>query len=317
MSAAQRRCFSTKQIANVIELNLMNSSFFAKPKSLSVILAFLAAAFSDSHAGETNTSYSPGTLCVMTYNLRFASTNPPNAWPDRRPLMREVIQNISPDVIGTQEGLFNQIQDLAADLPGYRWIGVGRDDGRQEGEFMAVFYRTNRLQPLATNHFWLSDTPEAPGSSTWGNKNRRMVTAVKFRDLQTQKEFHFWDTHFDHQIQEAREKSAALIRHRAGLIGPLPLILVGDFNAAAGKNPAYQRLTNFFADTWLLARQRRGEGLGTFNGFQEIKQGAPRIDWILARGNFSVEATEIVTFSRKGQFPSDHCPVVAWLKMEP
>lgn len=260
----------------------------------------------------------PGdTLTVMTYNLRFASATPPNAWPQRRPLMREVITQISPDVFGTQEGLYGQLQDLATDLPDYNWIGVGRDDGRRKGEFMAIFYRRTRLEPLSTNYFWLSDTPEVPGSTTWGNENRRMVTAVKFRDLQTRRIFNFWDTHFDHQVQLAREKSAALIRKRiSALPSSVPLLLVGDFNAVAGQNRAYHALVDdgFLVDTWKLAKQRGGEDVDTFNGFKGIVREGHRIDWILARGEIVVDREEIVTFSKEGQFPSDHFPLVAKLR---
>jgi len=261
-----------------------------------------------------------GTLCVMTYNLRFASATPPDAWPDRRPLMQELIRKISPDVMGTQEGLFGQVKDIAADLPGYEWIGVGRDDGKEQGEFMAVFYRKARLEPLATNYYWLSDTPEVAGSTTWGNKNRRMVTTVKFRDLQTHQEFHLLDTHFDHQVQMAREKSAELVRKRVADLKPtLPVLLIGDFNAAAGQNKAYHLLVDdgFFADTWKLARERRGEGLGSFNGFKAVPTNNVRIDWILARGKVEVDSEAIDTFSRDGKFPSDHCPVIARLRLTP
>jgi endonuclease/exonuclease/phosphatase family metal-dependent hydrolase len=255
----------------------------------------------------------------MTYNLRYASSTPPNAWPQRRPLMAELVRTISPDLLGTQEGLVQQLKDLAADLSGYEWIGVGRDDGREKGEFMAVFYRKGRLAPLATNYFWLSDTPEVAGSSTWGNENRRMVTNIRFRDLQTEKEFFLLDTHFDHKIQLAREKSAALVRKRVEALNTtLPVLLIGDFNAAAGQNKAYHSLVddNFFQDTWKLAKERRGEGLGTFNGFHAVPTNGVRIDWILVQGKATVESEEIVTFSRDGQFPSDHCPVVAWLRFE-
>jgi len=100
---------------------------------------------------------SPAALTVMTYNLKFASTNPPNAWPARRPLVREVIRQIAPDVIGTQEGLYEQLKDIAADLPEYDWIGLGRNGGSRD-EFMAVFFRKGRLEPLEFDHFWLSDT---------------------------------------------------------------------------------------------------------------------------------------------------------------
>src|ERR1041385_8877637 len=154
-----------------------------------VSLAACSAVADDSATRDTNT------LCVMTYNLRYASPHPPDAWPDRRPLMRECIRNASPDLLGTQEGLYQQLRDLAADLPEYDWIGLGREGG-SKGEFMAVFFRKSRFEPVAFDHFWLSDTPDIVGSATWGNTSRRMVTWVRFRDRQTGREFYFFNTHF-------------------------------------------------------------------------------------------------------------------------
>jgi endonuclease/exonuclease/phosphatase family metal-dependent hydrolase len=252
-------------------------------------------------------------LCVASYNVRYASSTPPNSWPERRPLVNEVIRGINPDVLGTQEGVLNQLKDMAADLPDYGWIGTGRDGG-DKGEFMAVFYRKARLEPLATNHFWLSDTPEIPGSTTWGNSNRRMVTWIRFRDHATGKEFYFFNTHFDHQVQTAREKSAELVRSRiADLPGNLPVILTGDFNAAAQDNPAYDILTKdgFFEDSWIKAGTRQGEGIATFNSFKAISTNGVRIDWILTRGNVAVDAAAIVSLKPKDQWASDHFPVVA------
>jgi endonuclease/exonuclease/phosphatase family metal-dependent hydrolase len=262
---------------------------------------------------------SPDALTVMTYNLRFASSHPPNAWPLRRPLIREAIRQIAPDVFGTQEGIYPQLKDMAADLPEYEWIGLGRNGGRK-GEFMAVFYLKTRFELLSCDHFWLSDTPQVIGSRTWGNRNRRMVTMVKFLDRQTRLEFFFWNTHFDHRVQTAREKSAILIRERVTALNThLPLILTGDFNAAAGVNPIYETLTSdgFFSDAWTTAAERCGEGLNSFNGFKPIVRKGVRIDWILTRGNVVVDSTEIVTFSRDGNFPSDHFPVVAKLRLGP
>jgi endonuclease/exonuclease/phosphatase family metal-dependent hydrolase len=254
-------------------------------------------------------------LRVMTYNLRFASATGLNSWPERRPLMRECIQEASPDVIGTQEGLYAQLKDLAVDLPEYNWIGLGRDGGSR-GEFMAIFYRKERLDPIAFDHFWLSGTPNIIGSSTWGNSNRRMVTWVRFIDRRTSKEFYLFNTHFDHQIQTAREKGAELVRERvAALNTPLPVLLTGDFNAGAD-NKAHQILVSdgFFVDTWDRAKERLGEGLGTFNGFKEVPTNNTRIDWILARGDVEVDREEIVTFSSNGRFPSDHCPLLGTLR---
>jgi len=270
------------------------------------------------HADNSSNSTAPS-LCVMTYNLRYASTNPPNAWPQRRPIMREVIQNAAPDVLGTQEGLYWQLKELASDLPEFDWIGLGREGG-SKGEFMAVFYRKARLEPLVYDHFWLSDTPEVMGSTTWSNRNRRMVTWVKFRDRTGGNEFFLFNTHFDHEIQMAREKSAQLVRQRiAALDTKLPVLLIGDFNATAQTNKAYHILTGdqFLTDAWLAARERSGEGIATFNDFKAIQANGSRIDWILSRGKISVEGAEILTFSRNGQFPSDHFPVLARLRLGP
>ena len=298
---------------------MMCTSFHpSKNRCLTLALVIVVFAFAQFEGqAQQPAKRSNDTLCVMTYNLRYASANPPNAWPTRRPLVREVVQTISPDVMGTQEGLYQQLKDVASDLPDYDAIGLGREGGSR-GEFMMVFYRKARLEPLAYDHFWLSDTPEVIGSSTWGNSNRRMVTWVRFRDRQTKQEFYFWNTHFDHEIQPAREKSADLVRKRVTeLDTKVPVLLVGDFNAAAGTNKAYKILTegDFFKDTWHTARERIGEGIATFNSFKALQKTGVRIDWIMSRGDVSAEKTEIVTFARDGQFPSDHFPVVTWLRL--
>ena len=296
---------------------MRQSAFIRCVTNILILVACDAILLQFSATAQTATTVAPGTLTIMTYNLKFASSNPPDAWPQRRPIMGELIEKLAPDVFGTQEGLYGQLQNLAADLPAFQWIGLGRDGGSR-GEFMAVFYRTARLEPLAFDHFWLSDTPELIGSKNWGPKLPRMVTWVKFRDRQTKREFIFLDTHFDHQVQEAREKSAQLIRKRlAAFDAKLPVLLVGDFNAAAGTNKAYAILTNdgFFTDTWTTARERVNEGIGTFNAFKALEKDGPRIDWILSRGEVAADRIEIVTFSRDGQFPSDHCPVVVKLRL--
>ena len=257
-------------------------------------------------------------LVVMTYNLRYASAQPPNAWPDRRPLMRECIRELLPDLIGTQEGVYSQLKELAADLPEYEWLGLGRDGGSR-GEFMAIFYKRARFEPLEYDHFWLSDTPEVIGSTTWGHSNRRMVTWIRFKDRVANQEFYLLNTHFDHQIQEAREKSAQLIRERVAKLNPaLPIILTGDFNATAGDNPAYDVLVGdgYFADTWGTATERKGDStLNTFNGFKPAVRDSQRIDWILTRGAVQTAAIQIIDFARDEQYPSDHFPLVAWLRL--
>jgi endonuclease/exonuclease/phosphatase family metal-dependent hydrolase len=252
----------------------------------------------------------PLTLRVMTFNLRFASDQPPHAWPERRPVMKRVIERAAPDVIGTQEGVYGQLRDLATDLPAYDWIGLGREGGSR-GEFTAVFFRRDKFEPLAFDHFWLSDTPETIGSMTWGNRYRRMVTWVRLRDRASGRVFEFWNTHLDHEIEAAREKAAALITERLARIDPqVPLLLVGDFNCLAGTSAPYTVFTQKagLVDTWLTAAQRKNEGLNTFHGYQPPQRAGERIDWILAR------APQAVTDAANGQTPSDHFPVTATVR---
>lgn len=261
---------------------------------------------------------SSGKLRVMSYNLRYASDVPPNSWEERRPVMRKLLQRKRPDVIGTQEGVYHQLKHIHQDLPGYEWIGLGREGG-SKGEFMAVFYNANRLQPQEYDHYWLSDTPEVIGSTSWGNTIPRMVTWVRFLDVKTKKEFYLVNTHFDHVSEEAREKSARLIVERALDFDPeLPIVLTGDFNTGPSTAP-YETLVNdgSFVDLWESADKRIGEGLGTFNGFEDVTGGGAeqRIDWIMARGSVTAKTIEISNFQRHGQFPSDHFPVVADIKM--
>jgi endonuclease/exonuclease/phosphatase family metal-dependent hydrolase len=265
-----------------------------------------------SAGGATTQPTRAGELTVMTFNLRFASNKAPNAWPARREAMRDQIRAADPDVFGTQEGVYPQLKDIEKDLAGdYAWIGLGRDGG-SKGEFMAVFYRKDRLEPVAYDHFWLSDTPNVIGSTTWGNTNRRMVTWVRFKDLADGREFYFWNTHLDHQVQAAREKAAKLIRQRMEALGTkVPIILVGDFNAAAKGNKAYDILTEggFLTDTWA------GEEEATFHDFKgTANPKLGRIDWILTRGAARGEGTKILKLQRGGQYPSDHFPVVAKIR---
>ncbi len=275
--------------------------------------ALTAASMLRSGTGSADAvSVRAGELLIATYNLRYAGDAPPNAWPQRRPLLQALWSHHRPDVIGTQEGLYTQIKDLATDQPDYDWIGLGRDGGSR-GEFMAIFYRRDRLLPLEYEHFWLSDTPEVVASSSWGNDVRRMVTWVKFRDQATGREFYFWNTHLDHAVQFAREKSAELIRQRIGLLpSGVPLFLVGDFNAVARDNRAYEILTQDagLTDTWYAARERRNEDANSFTGFGPLQREGKRIDWILARGAMDVHATEAVTFQQGGHWPSDHLPIM-------
>lgn len=257
-------------------------------------------------------------LVVMTYNLRYASPVPPNAWPARRPLVIARINEHQPDLIGTQEGLFAQLNDLADGLPNYAWLGLGREGGSR-GEFMAIFYRKDRFRMVAYDHYWLSDTPNVIGSASWGNSVRRMVTWARLKDLKAGRELVFINTHFDHVSQPSREKSAALVLERTKKLGAgAPIILTGDFNAAAESNAAYKILVDEgkFVDSWTTAA-RKGDQVQTFNGFRyPAPKTGERIDWILSMGPVRANEITIDATAENKRYPSDHFPVIATFTYE-
>ncbi|KUO05354.1 endonuclease/exonuclease/phosphatase family protein [Streptomyces caeruleatus] len=277
-------------------------------------LSSTALPTSSASAGEPDTR---GHLRAMSFNLRFASTTEPNSWAVRRPVMRELLRREAPHVIGTQEGVFAQLLDIDSDLgPHYDWLGTGRLHGSRD-EAMAVFYDTRRLRPTEYDHFWLSDTPDVIGSNTWGAAFARMVTWVRFRDLaDAGREFYVLNTHFDHVSQYARERSAALIAARiAGFDRSLPVVVTGDFNVAAHKNTAYDTLLGAgLVDTWDTARERSAL-YATFHGYKPLTPDGDRIDWVLTTPGVTAHRAAINTFSAEGQFPSDHLPVQALLRL--
>ncbi|MDH6622946.1 endonuclease/exonuclease/phosphatase family metal-dependent hydrolase [Streptomyces sp. LBL] len=256
-------------------------------------------------------------LDVMTFNLRFASTTEPNSWAVRRPVMRALLHREAPDVIGTQEGLYQQLRDIHTDLgPHYDWIGTGREGGSHD-ESTAIFYDTRRLAPAEHDTFWLSDTPRVIGSNTWGASLPRIATWARFRDLRDGgRELYVLNTHFDHLSQYARVRAASLVGARiAGLDRSLPFVVTGDFNAAAHRNEAYDTLLGAgLVDTWDTAAER-GKLYGTFHGYRPLTPDGDRIDWILTTPGVTAHRASINTFERDGQFPSDHLPVQASLTL--
>lgn len=260
-------------------------------------------------------------LRVMTYNLRYLNTidQSPHTWAERVPAITKLIQMENPDIIGSQEALYQQIQDLTPELPEYNYVSLGREGGNK-GEYSAIFYKKDRFTPLEYDYYWLSDTPNVIGSKTWGNQISRMVTWAKFLDKKSNQKFYAVNAHFDHQSPNAREKSAVLILEKIKEFDPtLPVILTGDFNAGPASLP-HQILTQdgAFIDLWDTAQSRVNENLGTFNAFKDPAGQGPkrRIDWILGKGNILAKTIEIINYQKNGQFPSDHYPVVTDLTMK-
>ena len=248
----------------------------------------------------------------MTYNVRNDFDPFPNTWKVRKTRIKQLIQQESPDLIGTQECSYRLVSDLQSLLPEYDWIGLGREGG-SKNEYVAIFFKKDRFEVIAYDHFWLSDTPDVIGSTTWNHVVPRMATWVLFRDLKTNKQFYHINTHLDHESAEAREKGADLIVQKTSeFLEEVPIILTGDFNTGKDSAP-YQRLTKdgVFVDTWYFADKQVNSQLGTFNNFKDHSGSKTRIDWILVQGSVSVNQVKIADDTYDGLFPSDHFPVIA------
>ena len=268
------------------------------------------------YASKSQTDYAGKSLPirVMSFNINFAVPTTPD-WRERRPVLMNAIAGEDPDIIGTQEASFWQIKQIVEDLPQYDWVGLGRAGGSKD-EFMAIFYKHAKFEPMAYDHFWLSDTPDVIGSRTWGHINRRMVTWARLREKSTGAEFYLWNTHFDHRIPEAREESADLLIDRLSAPEPsLPVIVTGIFNTSP-RSSVHNKLlagTNDqvrLNDAWYEAATYEGSQIGTRSNRLGPGEDSGRIDWVLASPEFLCERAEVVTHKEKGQYPSDHFPVV-------
>lgn len=255
-------------------------------------------------------------LRVMSFNIRYGTADDgPNAWPLRRELVHATVERADADILGVQEALRFQLDELLARAPAYQRVGVGRDDGVDAGEFSAILYRASRLAVAQQGTFWLSDSPEVPGSMHWGNRITRIATWARFLDRRSGDSLLVLNTHWDHESQPSRERSAALIRHwLAGHAAGLPVLVMGDFNAGE-QNPAFRALVADtgpaprLGDTW-RTRHPYGPEQGTFHGFRGGAD-SEKIDAILVSTGWRVLEAAIDSAGSAGRYPSDHHPVTA------
>ena len=250
----------------------------------------------------------------MTFNLCVASGEPPHSWPERRPVMNRLLRAERPDVIGTQEGTVGQLREIASDLPTcYDSIGEGREGGGR-GEAMQIFFDSRRLEPLEAGHYWLSDTPDIPGSKTWPGCCPRMVTWIRFNDRSTPGQFYLLNTHLEAFSVEARARSADLVLDRMKRLDHnVPVLMTGDFNEPARRGATvYDKLVGGgpLVDSWEAAGTR-GRSVATFHGYGPTVPEGERIDWILTSPSVDARASTINTYAEGDRLPSDHFPVQA------
>lgn len=261
---------------------------------------------------------------VMSFNIRYGTANDgENHWSKRKDFLVETIKTFNPDLLGTQETLGFQRDYLAEQLSGYEALGVGRDDGKEAGEMTALYFKRGRFEKLDGGHFWLSETPDKPGSKSWDTSLTRMVSWVKLRDrLQPKaKPLMFFNTHFDHRGEQARVESAKLIRRKVEEAAKTCRVIVtGDFNAGEDSQP-YQAFFGLnegrkspLRDAYRLTHPARAANEGTFSSFKADQTSGPRIDWIGISSEWKVVQADIDRTQRDGRTPSDHFAMIAVLK---
>jgi endonuclease/exonuclease/phosphatase family metal-dependent hydrolase len=257
-------------------------------------------------------------LTVMSFNIRYGTANDgDDHWTRRRDLLFDVMREANADLVGLQEALDAQIQELLQALPQYGVVGVGRDDGRTRGEYAAILYRRDRFRVADAGTFWFSDTPEVIASKSWGNTITRICTWARFVDRDGRAFWHY-NVHLDHQSQPSRERSAALLAERlaARRVPSEPAIVTGDFNVGED-NPAIRRLTAphegapaLYLDTFRV-RYPDERTVGTFTGFKFGQTSGDKIDYVLVPPGTQVSDAAIIRTSRGDRYPSDHFPVIA------
>ena len=258
-------------------------------------------------------------LTLATFNIRYENPAEKDwrAWANRIGRVVRSIRGIDPDVFGIQESLHGQSADLWASLPDYDFHGVGRDDGKRVGEYSAILVNTQRFGIQESGTFWLSDTPGVPNSRTWGNQVTRICTWAKLYDREAKQTLHFYNTHLDHESPEARKKGTELILSRIAARQPAgPVILTGDLNARE-EDPLHAAIKAAgLADVWRAVHpEATAEQSETIHQFTGATTGA-RIDYIYASPDFKAVDAEVIRSSKNGNYPSDHYPVRATVKIE-
>lgn len=255
-------------------------------------------------------------IIVAAYNLRMdTSSDGINAWPNRKEDVKALVQYHEFDIIGTQEGFKHQLEGLL-EIPGFAYIGGGRDDGKDAGEHSAIVYKKERFQVLDSGDFWLSEAPDKPGLGWDATCCNRIASWAKFKDKQSRKQFYVFNVHFDHQGVVARRESAKLMQQKIKEIAKdEPVILTGDFNSTP-ETEQIVLLSAFLNDAYTVSKMPPYGPVGTFNSFQFTAPYEKRIDYVFVSDHFEVRKYAALTDSKEQRYPSDHIPVVATVSLK-
>jgi endonuclease/exonuclease/phosphatase family metal-dependent hydrolase len=253
-------------------------------------------------------------LSVMSFNVRFGTANDgEHSWPLRREAAISMLRAQRPAILGLQESLHFQNEEIQAALEGYASFGVGRDDGLRAGEHSKILWDNRRLEYITGGNFWLSETPEVVGSKGWGANITRLCTWVRLRDRASNETICVYNAHLDHQSQPSREGSVRLILQRVRERGNDDRVIVmGDFNAGEA-NPAIRLMLDAgFRDSFRVLYPNERQ-VGTYTGFEDIVDGE-KIDYVFVDDRWDVLKAAILRQRFDGRPVSDHYPVTATLR---
>jgi endonuclease/exonuclease/phosphatase family metal-dependent hydrolase len=256
-------------------------------------------------------------LRVMTFNVRLDTPDDgDDAWPQRRALVADTIRYHAPDVVGLQEPLAHQLDFVDDALDGYEWVGKSRGAGEEEGEHTPIGFRADRFALTDTDTFWLSETPDEPGSVGWDGSHPRVATWARLDDATADRPLVHLNTHLDNRGQRARNEGAALVAERLrDLAAGATPVVTGDFNCLAGE------LGHARLDGLELGDGRRLESAAetatfrhgpdtTRTDFHDLDPGR-KLDHVFVATDCSVATCAVVTDRDEDRYPSDHLPVVA------
>lgn len=257
-------------------------------------------------------------LEIMSYNIRYLNeTDGENSWSLRKDYLANQIKFYEPDIFGVQEAVHLQLEFLQEKLPGYKYVGVGRDDGKKAGEFSAIFYDTSKFEVLKQDTFWLSETP-GEVSVGWDAAMERVCTYALLKEKGSGKEFWVFNTHFDHIGKLARKNSADLILNKIGELNKEdhPVILMGDLNLEP-ENESIRNIAQKMNDSKIVATEVSFGPEGTFNGYKFGEPVTRRIDYIFtSKRDIEVEKYGVLSDSKDLKYPSDHLPVLVELNFK-
>jgi len=257
------------------------------------------------------------TVNVMSFNIRLdTEADGMNQWGKRIDKVTQLIRQANPDLMGVQEALHNQMMDLKNNLTAYDFVGVGRDDGKEKGEYSAIFYKKDKFEVIEQKTFWLSETPTVPGSKSWDAAITRVVTYAVLKEKSTGKVFAYFNTHFDHIGKEARKNSAKLIKTQIAALKlaslsskKIPLVVSGDFNSEPTDEP-YKTMIDGTVVKLYDARPA-SDLTGTFCGFQVDAMKCKTIDYIFHSSHWTSSNYKVIQENDGKYYPSDHLPVMA------